>query len=274
MGSIEAQNNRFVAPASYVAPGDLLSGRVILVTGAGADLGEAAACAFASHGATVVLLDHEVSALEAVYDRIVAVGDPEPAIYPMNLMGATPTDYEELAERIENQLGGLDGFLHAGIELGVPSPIEHYEIVQWARVMQVNLHAPFLCIRACLPLLQRARDASIILTRADAFCRGWAYQGAYGVSSFAIGGLIRILADELENRPGLRVNGIDPGPVRTRLRAAAYPGEDPMTLPHPEEIMPTYLFLMGRDSRELNGVVVASHQDTVESPGQGGRQNG
>ncbi|MBT8420547.1 MAG: YciK family oxidoreductase [Gammaproteobacteria bacterium] len=252
-------HNRFTIPASYVAAKDLLAARVILVTGAGTDLGGMAARAFASHGATVVLLDHDVPAIEIVYDDIVQAGAPEPAIYPMNLMGATPTDYEELAERIGDEFDRLDGLLHARIELGVPSPIEHYDIVQWARVIQVNLHAPFLLTRACLPLLKRAEDASVIFTSADVGRRGRAYWGAYGVSSFAIEGLIQILADELETRSGLRVNGIDPSAVRTRLRAAAYPAEDPMTLPHPEEIMPAYLFLMGKDSQSLNGIVVTSH---------------
>nr|VFJ71138.1 MAG: NAD(P)-dependent dehydrogenase, short-chain alcohol dehydrogenase family [Candidatus Kentron sp. FM]VFJ71790.1 MAG: NAD(P)-dependent dehydrogenase, short-chain alcohol dehydrogenase family [Candidatus Kentron sp. FM]VFK19161.1 MAG: NAD(P)-dependent dehydrogenase, short-chain alcohol dehydrogenase family [Candidatus Kentron sp. FM] len=256
---IETHSNRLVIPKPYAPAKDLLAARVILVTGAGTDLGGTAVRAFASHGATIVLLDHDVSALEAVYDDIVRTSAPKPAIYPMNLMGATPTDYEELASRIKNEFGHLDGLLHAGVELGVPSPIEHYDVVQWAKVIQVNLHAPFLLTRACLPLLQRAERASVVFTSADVGRRGRAYWGAYGVSCFAIEGLIQILADEVGTGSRLRVNGIDPGAVRTRLRAAAYPAEDPMTLPHPEEIMPAYLFLMGKDSHSLNGVVVTSY---------------
>jgi len=177
----------------------------------------------------------------------------------MNLMGATPTDYGELVERVEVELGCLDGLLHASAELGIPSPIEYYDVVQWAKVIQVNLHAPFLLTRACLPLLKRAKDASIVFTSSDVGRRGRAYWGAYGVCAFAIEGLIQILGDELESSPHLRVNGVAPGIVRTRLRVAAYPGEDPMSLPEPEEVMSAYLFLMGKDSHSLNGVVVASY---------------
>nr|VFK30511.1 MAG: NAD(P)-dependent dehydrogenase, short-chain alcohol dehydrogenase family [Candidatus Kentron sp. MB]VFK33995.1 MAG: NAD(P)-dependent dehydrogenase, short-chain alcohol dehydrogenase family [Candidatus Kentron sp. MB]VFK76406.1 MAG: NAD(P)-dependent dehydrogenase, short-chain alcohol dehydrogenase family [Candidatus Kentron sp. MB] len=253
---IGTDNNRFSAPKGYLPEKELLAERVILVTGAGSDLGSTAARSFASHGATVVLLDHDVPALEAVYDDILQLCAPEPAIYPMSLAGASPIHCEELAERIEGEFGRLDGFLHAGTELGMPSPIEHYDVMQWVKVIQVNLHAPFLLTQACLPLLKRAEDASVIFTCADVGRKGRAYWGAYGVSKFAIEGFIQILSDELETQPNLRVNGIDPGPVRTHLRTAAYPAEDPMTLSEPEEIMFAYLFLMGRDSRSLHGVVV------------------
>jgi len=255
---IGINNNRSSAPKDYFPKKDLLDARVILVTGAGADLGSAAARAFASHGATVVLLDHDVPALETVYDDILQMGAPEPAIYPMSLMGASPIHYEELVERVESEFNRLDGLLHAGAELGIPSPIEYYDAMQWAKVIRMNLHAPFLLTQACLPLLKRAEDASIVFTSDDVGRKGRAYWGAYGVSKFAIEGLIRIIADELETQPNLRVNGIDPGAVRTHLRATAYPAEDPMTLPLPNEIMSAYLFLMGRDSRSLNGVVVTN----------------
>nr|VFK38518.1 MAG: NAD(P)-dependent dehydrogenase, short-chain alcohol dehydrogenase family [Candidatus Kentron sp. SD]VFK48277.1 MAG: NAD(P)-dependent dehydrogenase, short-chain alcohol dehydrogenase family [Candidatus Kentron sp. SD]VFK80426.1 MAG: NAD(P)-dependent dehydrogenase, short-chain alcohol dehydrogenase family [Candidatus Kentron sp. SD] len=255
---IKFDDNRFSAPESYSPKKDLLAAHVILVTGAAIDLGSAAARAFASHGATVVLLDHDVPALEAIYDDISRMNAPEPAIYPMSLMGATPTHYEELADRVDSEFGRLDGLLHAGTELGTPSPIEHYDVMQWAKVIQVNLHAPFLLTRACLPLLKRAEDASVVFTSADVGRRGRAYWGAYGVSKFAIEGLVQILADELETESHVRVNGVDPGAVRTHLRSAAYPAENPMILLKPEEVMPIYLFLMGKDSRSLNGVVVTS----------------
>nr|VFK47979.1 MAG: NAD(P)-dependent dehydrogenase, short-chain alcohol dehydrogenase family [Candidatus Kentron sp. TC]VFK50478.1 MAG: NAD(P)-dependent dehydrogenase, short-chain alcohol dehydrogenase family [Candidatus Kentron sp. TC]VFK63444.1 MAG: NAD(P)-dependent dehydrogenase, short-chain alcohol dehydrogenase family [Candidatus Kentron sp. TC] len=251
-------DNLFSVPEFYSPQKDFLAARIILITGAGVDLGSAAARAFAVYGATIVLLDHDVSALEAVYDDIVRMGAPEPAIYPMSLLGATPLHYEELADRVGGKFGRLDGLLHAGSELGVPSPIEYYDVMQWAKVMQVNLHAPFLLTRACLPLLKRAEDASIVFTSADVGRRGRAYWGAYGVSKFAIEGLVQILADELETEPYLRVNGVDPGAVRTHLRSAAYPAENPMTLPESREVMSAYLFLMGQDSRSLNGVIVTS----------------
>nr|VFJ43403.1 MAG: NAD(P)-dependent dehydrogenase, short-chain alcohol dehydrogenase family [Candidatus Kentron sp. DK] len=272
---VETHNNRFSLSGPYRPGADLLAGRVILVTGAGADLGRAAACAFAAQGAAIVLLDHDVPAMEEVYDTIVQAGGAEPALYPMRFTGAVPTDYEEMAERIKTEFGRLDGLLHAGLELGVPSPIEHYDITQWAKVMQNNLHAPFLLVKACLPLLRETGDASVILTSADVGRRGRAYWGAYGVSCFAVEGLIQVLADELETESRVRINGIDPGPVRTRLRAAAYPGEDPMTLPHPDEKTGAYLFLMGKDSHPLNGAVIEAYGDDArQNPPKGDEAGG
>lgn len=236
------------------APGpELLGGRVILVTGAGDGIGAAAARAFAAHGATVVLLGRTVPKLESVYDAIVDAGHREPAIYPMDLLGALPHHYEELAERLEGELGRLDGLLHNAAVLGALTPLEHYDVELWGRVMQVNLHAPFMLTRACLPLLKRAPDASILFTSSAVGRRGRAYWGAYAIACFAVEGMVQVLADELESQPRIRVNSIDPGPVRTRMRAQAYPAEDSSALPAPEAIVGAYLYLMGPDGRGLSG---------------------
>ncbi|NIR28816.1 MAG: YciK family oxidoreductase [Gammaproteobacteria bacterium] len=238
---------------SYAPGPDLLAGRVILVTGAGEGIGRAASRAFAAHGATAVLLGRSVPALEAVYDAIADAGHPEPAIYPMDLEGASPPHYEELAERVGGEFGRLDGLLHNAAILGTLTALERYDVELWARVMQVNLHAPFLLTRSCLALLRRSRDASLLFTSAHVGRRGRAYWGAYGVSQFAVEGMMQTLADELEASPHIRVNSIDPGPVNTRMRAEAYPVEDKRALATPESIMPAYLFLMGPDSRGVSG---------------------
>ena len=128
---------------------DLLESRVILVTGAGDGIGKTAAKSFAAHGATVVLLGRTVTKLEAVYDEIEGSGHPQPAIYPMNLEGAAPKDYQDLADTLEREFGRLDGLLHNATNLGSLTPLEHYDLELWAKVMQVNLHAPFLLTRAC-----------------------------------------------------------------------------------------------------------------------------
>jgi NAD(P)-dependent dehydrogenase (short-subunit alcohol dehydrogenase family) len=119
--------------------------------------------------------------------------------------------------------------------------------------MQVNINAPFLLQKACLRVMKRAVDASIVFTSADVGHKGKAYWGAYSVSKFAIEGLMQILADELEVNSKIRVNSINPGAVRTAMRRAAYPGEEPMNIPLPESIMPLYLYLMGPDSSDVNG---------------------
>ncbi len=243
-------------PSDYVAPTDLLNERVILVTGAGDGIGRAVSQAFAAHGATVILLGRTTPKLESVYDAIVAAGDPTPAIYPMDLEGAVPDDHRQLAQRVGSEFGRLDGLLHNAGLLGTLTPIEHYDPMLWLRVIQVNLHAPFLLTQACLPLLKQAQDSSLLFASSAVGRRGRAYWGAYCASKFAVEGLMQILADELEENSRVRVNSINPGRVRTAMRAAAYPAENPTKLLAPEDVVLPYLYLMGADSRGLNGTAL------------------
>lgn len=240
----------------YQAANDLLKDRVILVTGASDGIGAAVAKAYAAHGATVVLLARTVHKLEKVYDEIEAAGGPTPAIYPLNLESATAKDYQDLANTLEQQLGRLDGILHNAAFLGSVTPLQNYELELWPRVMQVNLNAPYLLTRACLPLMEKSDDASIIFTSSDAGHQGSAYWGAYGISNAAVENMAQILADELENNTHIRVNTINPGAVRTAMRARIYPGEDPNTLPNPTDITATYLYLMGPDGKSHNGELI------------------
>ncbi|MCP5156882.1 MAG: YciK family oxidoreductase [Ectothiorhodospiraceae bacterium] len=243
-------------PADYQPRADLLAGRTVLITGAGDGIGRAVAEACAAHGATVVLLGRTVRKLERVYDAIVDAGHPEPAIYPMDLLGAAPTHHEELAQRVDSELGRLDGLLHNAGILGPMTAIERYDPDQWARVFQVNVHAAFLLSRACLPLMRRTGDASMVFTSSGVGRHGRAYWGAYACSKFAIEGLSQVLADEVQNEGRVRSNCISPGPVRTAMRAAAFPGEDPQRLLTPREVVIPYLYLLGPDSRGLNGASV------------------
>lgn len=240
-------------PKDYTPPADILAGRVILVTGAGDGIGKAVSLAFAAHGATVILLGRTTSKLESVYDDIVTAGGDKPAIYPMDLQGAVPDDYQQLAQRIESEFGRLDGLLHNAGLLGPLTSIEHYDPMEWLRVIQVNLHAPFLLTQACLALLKRAPSSSVLFTSSGVGRRGRAYWGAYSVSKFAIEGLMQTLADELEQNSPVRVNSINPGRVRTAMRAAAYPAENPAELLTPRDIVGPYLYLLGPDGRGLHG---------------------
>ena len=237
----------------YQAPSDLLKDRIILVTGAGDGLGKAAAKAFAAHGATVVLLGRTIHKLEQVYDDIVAAKCPEPAIYPMNLEGATPKDYEDLAKTLQEEFGQLHGLLHNAAWLGSNTPIAMYDIEVWFKVMQVNVNAAFVMTQALLPLLIDTGDASVVFTLDD---KHTAYWGAYGVSKAAIKGFMDILADEMDTEKRVKVNAIDPGPVRTALRKKSFPGEDMEQLKTPDEVMDAYLYLMGKDSDAEQGQVI------------------
>jgi NAD(P)-dependent dehydrogenase (short-subunit alcohol dehydrogenase family) len=236
----------------YIPPPDLLKDRVILVTGAGNGLGRTAARTFAAHGATVILLGRTEQHLAQTYDLIEEADHPQPAILKLDLERAGEQDYFKLGETLYQEFGRLDGLLHNAAQLALLSRIDDYDLKTWNKVIQVNLTAPFILTQACLPLLRRASDASILFTSDSVGRRGKAYWGAYGVSKFGIEGLMQILADELENSP-IRVNSIAPGAVRSRIRALAYPGEDPRSLPEPESIMPAYLYLMGPDSRGVSG---------------------
>ena len=244
--------------SSYEPRPGLLDERVILVTGAGDGIGKASARAFARHGATVVLLGRTVRKLEGTYDQIVADGHCEPAIYPLDLLGAEPGHYDELAENIGSQLGRLDGVLHNAGLLGTLAPLEHYDLETWAKVMHVNVHAPLFLTRSCLPRLRESPDASIIFTSSGVGRKGRAYWGAYAVSKFATEGMMQVLADELENTASVRVNSINPGAVRTSMRARAYPAEDPSQLPLPDDVMNPYLYLMGPDSTGINGQALSA----------------
>jgi NAD(P)-dependent dehydrogenase (short-subunit alcohol dehydrogenase family) len=237
----------------YQAPENLLEGRVILVTGAGDGIGRAAALTYAKHGATVVLVGKTTEKLEKVYDEIEASGGAQPAIVPLNLETATEHDYIEITNILENEFGKIDGVLHNAGIIGVRTPIESYDPIIWQQVMQVNVNAAFLLTQTLMPLLHRSEDASIIFTSSGVGRKGKAYWGAYAVSKFATEGMMQILADELDTTTNIRVNCINPGATRTQMRAFAYPAENPDSNPSPEEIMPLYLYLMGKDSHEING---------------------
>ncbi len=256
---------------SYIPPKNLLAGRVILITGAGDGIGRVVALACARYGATVILSGRTTAKLESVYDEICneinelhnsgsgVTPAPTPIIAPMDLARITEADAEQLARTIDTQYGRLDGLLHNAALLGERVPFEHASIAQWQQVMQVNLNAPLLLSHALLPLLQRADDGRLLFTSSGVGSKPRAYWGAYSVSKYALEGLARLLADELDKTSKLRVNIINPGATRTAMRAAAYPAEDPQSLKPPEALLPLYLYLLGPDSQQEHGRVFTEH---------------
>ena len=226
--------------------------RQILVTGAGSGIGQAVAKAFAQHGATVILLGRTEKKLAETYDVIEAAGGPTPAIMTFDLEKAPSEDYLRLGETLFNEFGTLHGLVHCAAKLSLLSRIDDYDVETWNKVIQVNLTAPFILTQACLPLLRRADDASIIFTSDSIGRKGKAYWGAYGISKSGIEGLMETLADELENSP-IRVNSIAPGPTQTAMRAWAFPGEDPSSLPSPDTRVSQFLYLAGPDSIGVTG---------------------
>jgi NAD(P)-dependent dehydrogenase (short-subunit alcohol dehydrogenase family) len=245
--------NAPVDPRTYRARADLLAGRVILVTGAGDGIGRAAAIAFATHRATVILLGRTKRKLEAVHDEIVAARAPAPSIAVFDLGQAQGPAYFDLVKQVRGSFGRLDGLLHNAAILGDRTPIEHYDIGTWHQVLHVNLTAPFVLTQVLMPLLRQSPDASVLFTSSGVGRRGKAYWGAYAVSKFGIEGLSQVLADETSGSTRIRVNCVNPGGTRTRMRRAAYPGEDASRRPEPATIMAPYLYLMGSDSAGVTG---------------------
>jgi len=238
----------------YTAAPDLLNDRVILITGAGSGIGSAVAKAYAQHGATVVLLDKKIPALEQVYDDIIAGGFVTPALYPLDLKGATISDYDDLASSIHDNFGRLDGLVHCAASLGQIAPVQHQDPQVWLETLHINLTAPYLLTRACLALMQKYDGASIIFTTDDH--KNKAYWSGYGIAKAGVESLSKQLADELECDGRVRVNCINPGKVKTPLHTRAFPGMNPSTLPEPEDIVSSYLYLVGKDSLSVNGDLI------------------
>lgn len=252
----------------YVPAAGLLQDKVILVTGAAMGMGRAAALAYARYGATVVLLDKQVERAEAVYDEIVAAGWPEPAIYPLDLQGANNDDYQALADNIRQQLGRLDGLLLNAAWLAAFMPLKQHEVDLWSKMMTVNLHANFLLVKACLPLLEASPDAAIVFS-SDSSDK--AYYGAYGVSKGAMDAFCAILAAEYDQeRHFIRVNRIDPGPFISTTRALHFPGEHPDSLVHPEQLIGPYLYYMGGDAGRQTGIAVKAGRVAADFRWPGG----
>jgi NAD(P)-dependent dehydrogenase (short-subunit alcohol dehydrogenase family) len=236
----------------YSAPQDLLQDKIILITGAGDGIGRQAALTYAAHGATCILLGRTVSKLEAVYDEICANKGPEPAIVPLDLKGATPSHYQQMTQTIIDQFGRLDGVLHNASILGHLSAFKDIDAQEWQDVMQINLNGMVFMTQALIPALEKADSASVVFTTSSVGRKGRAFWGTYAVSKFATEGVMQTLADEYQNK-SVRFNCINPGGTRTHMRAQAFPAENPDTLKTPKDIMPLYLYLMGKDSATVNG---------------------
>lgn len=228
-----------------------LRDRVVLVTGATGGLGRATALAAAGAGATVVLLGRKVRALEGVYDEIEKSAGVKPALYPMDLAGATPKDYADLAATIERECGRLDGIVHAAAQFDSLQPFEQQTPEEWTRVQQVNVTAPFLLTGACLPLLKRSSDAAIVFVFDDLERVGKAFWGGYGVAKHALQGLASIVHQETESS-SVRTHAVLPGPMRTTLRRAAYYGEDTLSHPEPAHAASAIAWLLG-EARGMRG---------------------
>jgi NAD(P)-dependent dehydrogenase (short-subunit alcohol dehydrogenase family) len=225
----------------------MLEGKVALVTGASQGLGRALALACAKEGANLVISSRSADALEPVAEEARALGVEVLAV-PADV--SRSEDVQELVDATAERFGKIDVLVNNAGLLGPRVRIEDYPEDDWRSVLDANLTGPFLVSRAAIPHMPEG--ASIVNVTSGVSIEGRAEWGAYSVSKFGLEGLTQILAAELKDR-GIRANSVDPGGMRTDMRAAAYPDEDPKTRITPEENTAVFIYLASDESREVTG---------------------
>jgi NAD(P)-dependent dehydrogenase (short-subunit alcohol dehydrogenase family) len=239
-------------PINYKVKGGELEDKVILVTGANRGFGLAITMDLAKAGATVIMLGRDLGSLEYAYDAVVDAGYKEPILYPLDLEGATPENYQELQDDILDKFKKLDGLIHNAAILGTQMPIDQYDIKLWYTTLQINLSAPFMLTQFLIPALMKSDDARILFISSTVGRKARAYWGAYSVSKFGIEGFAKTLSEELE-KTQITVNTINPGKIRTEMRRTAYPAEDASSVPKPEEKSPVIVYLLSNKGSKING---------------------
>jgi NAD(P)-dependent dehydrogenase (short-subunit alcohol dehydrogenase family) len=225
----------------------MLRGKVVMITGASQGLGRALALACAQEGANLVVNSRNADSLDPVAQEAEGLGVEVLAI-PGDV--SRSTHVEMLVSAAVERFGQIDVLVNNAGLLGPRVPIEEYPEDEWRKVLEANLTGPFLLARAVVPHMPEG--GSIINVTSGVSIEGRPRWGAYSVSKFGVEGLTQILAAELEER-GIRVNSVDPGGMRTEMRAAAYPDEDPMTKITPEENTDVFLYLASDESKGVTG---------------------
>jgi len=238
---------------AFTPSDSLLLGRTILITGASSGLGRALSLQCARAGANVILCGRNAAKLNMLYDEIEALHAPQPAIAVLDLALANAADYDALARTIGEEFGKLDGLVHAAALLGDRSPLEQYDVPTWCKVLHVNLTAQFILTQVLLPELRKSADASVIFVSSGVVKQSRPFWGAYAVSKAGLESVRGMLFEELESEPNIRINSVNPGRMRTAMRAAAYPAEDPNTVPAAQSVTSPFLYLLSERGRGIDG---------------------
>jgi len=226
---------------------ELLAGRVCLITGSSRGIGLGIARVFAGNGAIVTLHGRDRATLRQTLASLPESSKHNYVAAELNTSGGLET----LVERFVRLHAKLDVLVHSAGILGPKTPLANYPEKDWDEVIRVNLTVPFLLTQALLPLLRKGDHPSVIFISSGVGRVGRAEWGAYVVSKFGVEGLTQVWAPELQGE-NIRVNAVNPGGTRTRMRAVAYPEEDPKTLPTPEDISPVFVWLARADT-QVNG---------------------
>lgn len=231
-----------------------LSGRIALVTGATRGIGHAIALGYAKAGAHVIALGRTQGALENLDDEIFAATGEHATLVPIDLM-KQPEGLDTLGGAIHERWGKVDIVVGSAGVLGALTPVGHLDPKAWDMILATNLTANWRLIRSMDPLLRQS-DAGRAIFLTSSVAQKWrAFWGAYAASKGGLEALVGTYDDEMEST-AVRAISVDPGRMRTRMRAGAYPGEDPMTLPAPEEIVPMMIELARPDREPPRGKVI------------------
>jgi len=225
----------------------MLEGKVAMVTGASQGLGRALALAYAREGAMLVINSRNYESIRVVVEEIHSLGVE---VLGIGADVTSSSDVEDLVDVAVEHYDRIDVLVNNAGLLGPRVAIEEYPEDEWRRVLDANLTGPFLVSKAAIPYMRGG--ASIVNVTSGVSIEGRAEWGAYSVSKFGMEGLTQILAAELKDR-GVRVNSVDPGGMRTGMRAVAYPDEDPTTRITPEENTAVFLYLASNESRDITG---------------------
>jgi NAD(P)-dependent dehydrogenase (short-subunit alcohol dehydrogenase family) len=226
-----------------------LDGKVALITGGSRGVGKAIAQAYAREGAKVHICARRESALQAAAAEIRALGG-EVSWSKADITKVR--DVKRLLQEARERYGTLHVLVNNASILGPRDPIVNYPLAAWEEVVKVNLTALFIVTKEALKLMMPEREGSIINLSSGVGRIGRARWGAYAASKFGVEGFTQVLADEVKDW-NIRVNAVNPGGTRTEMRAQAYPEEDPMTLPAPDEITEVFVYLASADSVGTTG---------------------
>jgi NAD(P)-dependent dehydrogenase (short-subunit alcohol dehydrogenase family) len=230
-------------------PEKRLAGKVALITGGSRGIGKAVAAGYVREGAAVFLCGrNDLDVKKAIADIEGAGGRASGCAGDVGKI----EDVRRIVQSTIAQLGGIDVLVNNASLLGPRVPITDYPLEAWEEVLRVNLTGIFLMSQEVVKVMIAKRQGSIINVSSGVGRIGKARWGAYGASKFGVEGLTQGLAEELKDL-GIRVNAVNPGPTRTEMRAMAYPDEDPLTLPAPDDSIPVFLYLASEDSRNVTG---------------------
>lgn len=232
--------------------------RVALVTGATGGLGTALCHRLGKAGATVILMGRHRGRLEGLYDELLSAGAPEPAMIEQDFKTTTPEIIQNTVDVIQQNFSRLDALVHTAATLGELTPVQVIDDAHWREAFDVNLHAARDLTMACLPLLNKTSQASVLFTLDN---RSSAYWGGYGVSKAALQALASMMADETDNvldnqqQPRVAIHGVNPGPMRTRLRRRAFSGELEHESPLADSEAGTFCYLLDRVDPKSSGTL-------------------